>query len=177
MKKVNYVYFILLLALWPAVDYMLSVGTRLSPWFLLLLPGYISWIIFSPALVYNVKKKQQLKSSFMPYMELKMEWCTFWLDKVNRELAVLFLLNPFKVQYIPIDRIEKAYARPEWLSEDKKHAKSIGFYLFIDGKKYKMHVYNLGRFEGSICIDGYGPGASALKEGMKLAAFIEELRK
>ena len=38
MRKINYIYYIVMLALWPAVDRLLSIGTRISPLFFWLLP-------------------------------------------------------------------------------------------------------------------------------------------
>ena len=43
MRKINYIYYIVMLALWPAVDRLLSIGTRISPLFFWLLPLYAGW--------------------------------------------------------------------------------------------------------------------------------------
>lgn len=155
VKKVNYIYYIILLALWPAVDYLLTVGTRISPVFFWLLPLYIAWLLCSQFLLYWLRLKMPLKRSFHPTHECRMEWSTFWLDEEKGELAGLFLFHPLRVQYIPVGRIDAADVTLIGLSEDKMHVQRILFRLVIDGREYKMCADSMGRF-GAVNLDGYG---------------------
>lgn len=155
MRKINYIYYIVMLALWPAVDRLLSIGTRISPLFFWLLPLYAGWFIGSPFLLYWLRQRLPLRTSFHASRECKMEWSTFWLDEEGGELAALFILNPFHVQYIAVPRIDSMDVRLDGLTADRKYARQISVHLVVDGKTYKMQACSMGRF-GPVVMDGYG---------------------
>ena len=146
MRKINYIYYIVMLALWPAVDRLLSIGTRISPLFFWLLPLYAGWFIGSPFLLYWLRQRLPLRTSFHASRECKMEWGTFWLDEKGGELAALFILNPFHVQYMAVPRIDSMDVRLDGLTADRKYARQISVHLVVDGKAYKMQACSMGRF-------------------------------
>ena len=84
-----------------------------------------------------------------------MEWGTFWLDEKGGELAALFILNPFHVQYMAVPRIDSMDVRLDGLTADRKYARQISVHLVVDGKTYKMQACSMGRF-GPVLMDGYG---------------------
>ena len=75
-----------------------------------------------------------------------MEWGTFWLDEEGGELAALFILNPFHVQYMAVPRIDSMDVRLDGLTADRKYARQISVHLVVDGKAYKMQACSMGRF-------------------------------
>lgn len=89
MRRVNFLYFIVLLAFGPAVDRLLSVGTKSSPWFLLALPLYIGWIFFSPFLLYWFRKRRPMKRTFACSLMCELEW------------GVLFTQSPLRSVHPP----------------------------------------------------------------------------
>lgn len=174
MKKFSSLYFILLLAFFPVLDRMLAIGTRISPWFLLLLPGYVSWFIFSPILFYSRNKKKQMKEGFVCHAACNGAYTTFWLDKNRGELAVLCLFNPFKVQYISVNRIGDASAGIKNLSKDQKTADQINLILTVDGKRQKTVVLMSSRY---YIIHMDGDGNKTFDETKRFAEQILEAKQ
>lgn len=174
MKKVDYLYYIVLLTLWPLVDRLLSTGTRISPLFFWLLPLYAAWFIGSPFLLYWLRQGLPFKKSFHASQECKMEWSTFWLDEERGELAALFILNPFHIQYIAVPRIDSMDVRLDGLTADRKYVQQICVLLVIDGKTYRMRACSMGRF-GPVGMDGYG--GMVLRQVQGFAGAILEVKQ
>lgn len=148
MKKVNYLYYILLLALWPGVIALTGVGLKSSKLFLLLPLLYACWCIFSQNIIYAIRKKGQLKAAFEPSVTSEAEWSTFWFDRIHGELAVLCTFNPFRVQYIPVQRIRDASVRVDRDPGNPELVALITCTFDIDGKKYRSVMLSKGRFGG-----------------------------
>lgn len=174
MKKINYLYYIMLLAMWPIVDYIIGIGTRKNKWFLILLPLYVSWFIFSPALFYEVNKKSKLKETFICSFKYEAQWCMLWFDRIHGELAVLYMFNPFKVQYFGIDRITSIRVQTDALSKDKKYAGQISCVVAIENRNYKIAIITRGRGY-MISMDRYGN--NILKQLQRLVDEILETKQ
>ena len=107
--------------------------------------GYCVWILFSGIVFYKYNKKRGLRNDFFINYEYEMLAVHFWIDTINKELAVLCLLNPFKVQYFPLDSIEEIEPVISFTGRKKNYAYGVYFYITINGKKTSVSVISPGR--------------------------------
>ncbi len=77
--------------------------------------------------------------------EYEMLTMHFWIDTIHQELAVLCLLNPFKVQYFPLDSIEEIEPVVTYAGKKKDYAYGVYFNITINGKKTSVGVASSGR--------------------------------
>ncbi len=68
----------------------------------------------------------------------------FWIDTVNKELAVLCLLNPFRVQYFNLDSIEQIEPVVSYAGRKKNYVYGVYFYITINGKRTSVGVASSG---------------------------------
>lgn len=155
MKRINYLYYVVLIALWPLVSMLIGIGEKKSRLFLLLFPIYVCWLIFSQNLFYAINRKKPLKDTFTCTYTCKTDWSIIWVDKIHGELAALFMFNPFHVQYIPISRVEDARVQIEYAAKNQEYAGQISCLITIDGKAYKTPIATRSRY-ALIKMDGYG---------------------
>lgn len=96
MKQFNWkYYFVLLLFLPVLLEIFLKAENYITfLWTFSLLMGYFVWILFSGIIFYKYNKKRGLRNEFCINYEYEMLAVHFWIDTVNKELAVLCLLNP-----------------------------------------------------------------------------------
>lgn len=96
MKQFNWkYYFVLLLFLPVLLEIFLKAEDYITfLWTFALLMGYFVWILFSGIIFYKYNKKRGLRNEFCINYEYEMLAVHFWIDTVNKELAVLCLLNP-----------------------------------------------------------------------------------
>lgn len=96
MKQFNWkYYFVLLLFLPVLLEIFLKAENYITfLWTFALLMVYFVWILFSGIIFYKYNKKRGLRNEFCINYEYEMLAVHFWIDTVNKELAVLCLLNP-----------------------------------------------------------------------------------
>lgn len=144
MKKINYLYFAGMALMWPGVDKLLSVLTPHHPAWLLLLPAYICWYLLSAPLFYLFQKRRGVKSGFCTFYCMQAQWTTIWIDLSHKELAYLCMLNPFRIHYLPLDKIHNAEAQIQYAG-DKEYIYYVNCSFDINGKKNKIRVETSGR--------------------------------
>lgn len=154
MKRINFLYYIVLIALWPLVDRMIGIGQRISNFFLLLMPLYVCFFIFSQNIFYGINKRKALKATFVSCFQCETTECTLWLDRIHGELAVLCLFNPFKVQYIPVEKIQNAYAKVFYTKKNPELVSCVALVLDIKGRKYNISMLTRGKYCSGYPEDG-----------------------
>ena len=77
--------------------------------------------------------------------EYEMLTMHFFFFLIHQELAVLCLLNPFKVQYFPLDSIEEIEPVVTYAGKKKDYAYGVYFNITINGKKTSVGVASSGR--------------------------------
>lgn len=147
MKQFNWKYYFVLLLFVPVLlEIFLKAEDYITfLWTFALLMGYFVWILFSGIIFYKYNKKRGLRNEFCINYEYEMLAVHFWIDTVNKELAVLCLLNPFKVQYFPLDSIEEIEPVISFAGRKKNHVYGVYFYITINGKKNSVGVISSGR--------------------------------
>lgn len=145
MKKINYLYIIFMAMMWPVVDKLLCILTRYHPAWLLLLLAYLGWYIYSFPLIYTINKKKGVKDGFVTCYWLNAQWTMFWIDETNRELAYLCMFNPFKIHYVPLNSINRAYVEVNY-TKDRKYINHVNCCFYIQNKKIKIRVETRRRY-------------------------------
>ena len=80
-------------------------------------------------------------------MRIQTEFETFWLDARNQELAVLCVFNPFKIQYIALDKIDDMSVSVQYIGNEKKYASVIYLLITVGGKKHRIQLRRRGTYE------------------------------
>ncbi len=147
MKQFNWkYYFVLLLFLPVLLEIFLKAENYITfLWTFALLMVYFVWILFSGIIFYKYNKKRGLRNEFCINYEYEMLTVHFWIDTINKELAVLCLLNPFKVQYFSLYSIEEIEPVISFAGRKKNHVYGVYFYITINGKKTSVGVISSGR--------------------------------
>lgn len=147
MKQFNWKYYFVLLLFVPVLlKVFLEAENHITfLWTFVLLMGYLAWILFSGIIFYKYNKGRRLRNGFCINYEYEMLAMHFWIDIINKQLAVLCLLNPFKVQYFHLDSIEKIEPVVSYAGRKKNYAYSVYFYITINGKKTSVGVASPGR--------------------------------
>lgn len=140
MKKISYPYYLIMLALWPVV-----ICSIVSVWSLLILPLYTCWFLFSPFLFYHINRKRELKPAFVCTSSYQAQGCTIWFDHVHGELAILFVLCPFKVQYFSSERVKDVHLRIDYNKKDRRYADRIVCIMTVDDKVHNISLASVQR--------------------------------
>ena len=106
--------------------------------------GYFTWALFS-GMFFTYINKKKVCEWFCVTNEYEMLTMHFWIDTIHQELAVLCLLNPFKVQYFPLDSIEEIEPVVTYAGKKKDYAYGVYFNITINGKKTSVGVASSGR--------------------------------
>lgn len=64
MKKINWLYFIFITLMWILVSRLAGILEGYSSWWLLIIPVYCIWYIFSPVIFYTINKRKGIKDGF-----------------------------------------------------------------------------------------------------------------
>ena len=143
MKQINWKYYfvllLLLLVLLKVASYMMFLEA------MALLMGYLVWVLLSASIFYTYNKKRGVRKKFCINYEYEVLTMHFWIDAVHKELAVICMLNPFRVQYFPLDSVEKIEPVVSYTGKRKDYAYGIYFDITIGGKKTSVGVANSGR--------------------------------
>ena len=143
MKQINWKYYfvllLLLLVLLKVTSYMMFLEA------MALLMGYLVWVLFSGSIFYTYNKKRGVRNEFCINYEYEVLTMHFWVDAVHKELAVICMLNPFKVQYFPLDSVEKIEPVVSYAGKKKDYAYGVYFDITINGKKTSVGVATSGR--------------------------------
>lgn len=110
-----------------------------------------------------------MKKGFQSTVKIKADFETFWLDVKNQELAVLCLFNPFRIQYIPLDKIDDMSLAVRYADENKKCATNIFLMMIVDGKKHRIQLLTKGSYN---FIDMEKVGNAKVRETQK---FIDQI--
>ncbi len=148
MKQFSWKYYFALLLLLPIL--LIVMKHMMFLWAVALFMGYFTWALFSGMFFYIYHKKKGVRSGFCVTNEYEMLTMHFWIDTIHQELAVLCLLNPFKVQYFPLDSIEEIEPVVTYAGKKKDYAYGVYFNITINGKKTSVGVASSGR--GSLII-------------------------
>lgn len=143
MKQFSWIYYFVLLLLLPALLKVTSYMTFLEATTLLL--GYLAWVLLSGFLFYACNKKKGVRKGFCINCEYETNTMHFWVDAVHKELAVICLLDPFRVQYFPLDSVEKIEPVVTCAGKRKEYAYGVYFDITINGKKTSVGVASSGR--------------------------------
>lgn len=142
MKQFNWKYYLVLLLLMPVL--LKVVSHMMFLWAMALLMGYLAWVLFSGGIFYVYNKKRGVRNEFCINYEYEMLTMHFWIDVVHKEMAVLCMLNPFRVQYFSLDSIEKIEPVVTY-TRKKDYAYGVYFNITINGKKTSVGVAASGR--------------------------------
>lgn len=110
--------------------------------------GYFAWVLFSGCIIYAYHKKKGVRNGFCINCEYETNTMHFWVDAVHKELAVICMLNPFRVQYFPLESVEKIEPVVTYAGKRKEYAYGVYFEITINGKKTSVGVASSGSGEG-----------------------------
>lgn len=186
MQQKNYFYYIILLLIPPAVVLKSRFVTRDNLY--MIVPLAIAYLCYFFCLmlvlqiIYSAVRNKKQKDFFVCIYTYDTKTCTFWLDGINGELAVLFISNPFKLQYIPVSDIDSVSVSVDYElghKKDRAYASRINIVMQIKGKRYKIPIA-IGASKYMI-IRMAGNGKLILEEAEKFADILlnvkEEKRK
>ena len=146
MKKINYVYyiflFVILCAIFKYSDYIEDkIGMDA---YLCLEILHALWLLCFQNIVYLIVRKKGVKDDFCITYWCKFEWSTFWVDTIHNELACLCMFNPFKIQYVSMNRVHDADIKIRY-SSGEQHIAYLNIRFYIDGRKQKFRINTSGR--------------------------------
>lgn len=143
MKQFNRKYYFALLLLLPVL--LLAMRYMMFLTALALFMGYFAWVLFSGCIIYAYHKKKGVRNGFCINCEYETNTMHFWVDAVHKELAVICMLNPFRVQYFPLESVEKIEPVVTYAGKRKEYAYGVYFEITINGKKTSVGVASSGR--------------------------------
>ncbi len=143
MKQFNWLYYFVLILFIPVIFKMMNYMTVF--WAMALLMGYLSWMMFSGIIIYIYKRKAGVRDDFCIDYIYNTLTMLFWVDTVHKELAVLCMLNPFRIQYFSLDRVEKIEPVVSYAGKKKNSAYGVYFNITINGKKTSVGVASSGK--------------------------------
>lgn len=143
MKQFNWKYYFVLLLLLPVLLKVMSSMMFLEAAALFLV--YLAWALLSGFLFYAYNKRKGVRNGFCINCEYETNTIHFWVDAVHKELAVICLLNPFRVQYFPLESVEKIEPVVTYAGKRKEYAYGVYFDITINGKKTSVGVASSGR--------------------------------
>lgn len=141
MKRFNYIYYAILSLLGVAIFIFIDDDKL----WLLAIMIYTPWLCYSHLVFYSIHKKK-LRDRFQNLPSLQGEFTTFWMDTYEKRVAVLCMFNPFRVQYIPFEKIESMSVTADYVREDKKEAYVIYIVMVIAGKRYRLQLFRGSRY-------------------------------
>ena len=141
MKKINYVYyiflFIILCVIFKYSDYIEDI---------IGIDGYLCleivhalWLLCFQNVVYLIVRKKGVKDDFCITHQCKFDWSTFWVDTIHNELACLCMFNPFKIQYVSMNRVHDAEIKIKYYKHDECIT-GLSICFYIDDKKQKFRI-------------------------------------
>lgn len=143
MEQFNRKYYFALLLLLPVLLLVMRYMMFLTA--LALFMGYFAWVLFSGCIIYAYHKKKGVRNGFCINCEYETNTIHFWVDTIHKELAVICMLNPFRVQYFPLESVEKIEPVVTYAGKRKEYAYSVYFDITINGKKTSVGVAFSGR--------------------------------
>ncbi|MDE6911765.1 MAG: hypothetical protein K2P44_15050 [Lachnospiraceae bacterium] len=143
MKQFNWLYYFVLILFIPVIFKMMNYMTVF--WAMALLMGYLSWMMSSGIIIYIYKRKAGVRDDFCIDYIYNTLTMLFWVDTVHKELAVLCMLNPFRIQYFSLDRVEKIEPVVSYAGKKKNSAYGVYFNITINGKKTSVGVASSGK--------------------------------
>lgn len=145
LKRCNYLYYLCLLL----IGCGMFVGITICEdglWMIVVMILYSCILCLGQFPIYAMNQKK-LKESFQITMRIQTEFETFWLDARNQELAVLCVFNPFKIQYIALDKIDDMSVFVQYIGNEKKYASVIYLFIVVRGKKHRIQLRRRGTYE------------------------------
>lgn len=100
---------------------------------------------FSGIIMYIYNRRAGVRDGFCIDYIFSTLTMIFWVDTVHKELAVLCLLNPFKIQYFSLDSVEKIEPVVSYARGKKDHAYGVYFKITVNGKKTGVGVASSGK--------------------------------
>ena len=141
MKKINYVYYIILSVIMCAIVIFRNCIVKMigAVGFFGISFLYELYLMFSQHLYYVIVRKKGVKDDFCITYQYKFEWSTFWVDTIHNELACLCMFNPFKIQYVSLGRIHDANVKI-WYSCEEQIITCVTIHFYKDGKRKSFRV-------------------------------------
>ena len=141
MKKINYVYYIfLIIILCVIVKYSNYIEDKFgTDGFYGLVFLYEIYLICSQFVFYLMVRKKGVKDNFCITYQCNFEWSTFWVDTIHNELACLCMFNPFKIQYVSMNRVHGADIKIKYCSAEQ-YIDYLNIHFYIDGKKNTFRI-------------------------------------
>lgn len=106
----------------------------------------MAWWIFGGTLIYKLKQKkfekELLENSFERDQTFYANGCMVVVDKLNKQLGLLFFWNPFKNFVVPASRVGKA-----WVDDGKggvgfmEGSSRVSFLFTIDDVKIRVNTF------------------------------------
>ena len=141
MKKINYVYYIILSVIMCAIVIFRNCIVKMigAVGFFGISFLYELYLMFSQHLYYVIVRKKGVKDDFFITYQCKFEWSTFWVDTMHNELACLCMFNPFKIQYVSMNRVHDAEIKIKYYKHDECIT-GLSICFYIDDKKQKFRI-------------------------------------
>ncbi len=141
MKKINYVYyFFLIIILCVIVKYSNYIEDKFgTDGFYGLVFLYEIYLICSQFVFYLMVRKKGVKDGFCIIYQCKFKWSTFWVDTMHNELACLCMFNPFKIQYVSLNRVHDANIKV-WYYSNEECISGLSFRFYLDGKRKAFQI-------------------------------------
>lgn len=143
MRQFNWIYYLVLILFIPVIFKVMNHMNIFGA--MALFMGYISWIMFSGIIIYIYKRKAGVRDDFCIDYIYNTLTMLFWIDTVHKELAVLCMLNPFRIQYFSLDSVEKIEPVVSYAGKKKNNAYGVYFNITINGKKTSVGVASSGK--------------------------------
>ncbi len=141
MKKINYAYYIFLFVVVCAIlKYSNYIEDKIGiHGYFYLEMLYVLWLTSFQNVVYLIVRKRGVKDDFCIIHQCKFKWSTFWVDTIHNELACLCMFNPFKIQYVSLNRVHDAGIKI-WYSRHEKCISGLSFRFYLDGKRQSFQI-------------------------------------
>ena len=141
MKKINYVYYVILsVIMFEFIKYGNYIEDKIgTKGYFILEVLYTYYFMFFQGVIYAVVRKKGVKDDFCITYQCKFEWSTFWVDTIHNELACLCMFNPFKIQYVSMNRVHDAEIKIKYYKHDECIT-GLSICFYIDDKKQKFRI-------------------------------------
>lgn len=141
MKKINYAYYIFLFVVVCAIlKYSNYIEDKIGiHGYFYLEMLYVLWLTSFQNVVYLIVRKRGVKDDFCIIHQCKFKWSTFWVDTIHNELACLCMFNPFKIQYVSMNRVHGADIKIKYCSAEQ-YIDYLNIHFYIDGKKNTFRI-------------------------------------
>lgn len=178
IRQINILYYFLLILSWILLGKFVFWKYASLP-MLCLEMLYILWIICSQFVICHFLDKHGLKKDFISSRKYELSKTTFWVDEQKKELAVMCLGNPVKIQYVKVKDIDKAEVKivKKWREpEESKFVRRVDMILCIKNVENRFAVSNTSGYSG-VCVNMNAEGKKYVAETQEFIEYLMHIKE